>query len=249
MNDKEMSVYEHLGELRKRLIIVLLFFVAALVASFFFVDDVIVYLQHTAEAKQLTMNAFRLTDPIKVYFQFAFVIAAVLTAPVLLYQIWAFVSPGLYEKERKVTLSYIPASIVLFLAGVSFAYFVLFPFVVRFMSQLADQLGVQQMIGINEYFQFLLQLVLPFGIVFQLPIVVLFFTRLGLITPQLLVRIRKYAYLALLILAAAITPPDVLSQVIVMIPLTLLYEGSIWVAKIGYRKAQLAAEEGSGDPY
>lgn len=249
MNDKEMSVYEHLGELRKRLIIVLLFFVAALVASFFFVDDVIVYLQHTAEAKQLTMNAFRLTDPIKVYFQFVFVIAAVLTAPVLLYQIWAFVSPGLYEKERKVTLSYIPASIVLFLAGVSFAYFVLFPFVVRFMSQLADQLGVQQMIGINEYFQFLLQLVLPFGIVFQLPIVVLFFTRLGLITPQLLVRIRKYAYLALLILAAVITPPDVLSQVIVMIPLTLLYEGSIWVAKIGYRKAQLAAEEGSGDPY
>ncbi len=101
------------------------------------------------------MNAFRLTDPIKVYFQFAFVIAAVLSAPVLLYQIWAFVSPGLYEKERKVTLSYIPASIVLFLAGVSFAYFVLFPFVVRFMSQLADQLGVQQMIGINEYFQFL----------------------------------------------------------------------------------------------
>lgn len=243
MNDKEMSVYEHLGELRKRLIIVLVFFAAALVVSFFFVDDVILYLQRTAEAKHLTMNAFRLTDPIKVYFQFAFVISAVLSAPVLLYQIWAFVSPGLYEKERKVTLSYIPASIVLFLAGVSFAYFVLFPFVVRFMSQLADQLGVQQMIGINEYFQFLLQLVLPFGIVFQLPIVVLFFTRLGLITPQLLVRIRKYAYLALLILAAVITPPDVLSQVIVMIPLTILYEGSIWVARIGYRKAQRAAEE------
>ncbi len=181
MNDKEMSVYEHLGELRKRLIIVLIFFAAALVVSFFFVDDVILYLQRTAEAKHLTMNAFRLTDPIKVYFQFAFVIAAVLSAPVLLYQIWAFVSPGLYEKERKVTLSYIPASIVLFLAGVSFAYFVLFPFVVRFMSRLADQLGVQQMIGINEYFQFLLQLVLPFGIVFQLPIVVLFFTRLGLL--------------------------------------------------------------------
>ncbi|NNU85295.1 twin-arginine translocase subunit TatC [Geobacillus sp. BMUD] len=247
MNDKEMSVYEHLGELRKRLIIVLVFFAVALVASFFFVDDVILYLQRTAEAKHLTMNAFRLTDPIKVYFQFAFVIAAVLTSPVSLYQIWAFVSPGLYEKERRVTLSYIPASIVLFLAGVSFAYFVLFPFVVRFMSQLADQLGVQQMIGINEYFQFLLQLVLPFGIVFQLPIVVLFFTRLGLITPQLLVRIRRHAYLALLILAAIITPPDVLSQIIVMIPLAILYEGSIWVARIGYRKAQRAAEqEGNG---
>ncbi|NNV07828.1 twin-arginine translocase subunit TatC [Geobacillus sp. C56-T2] len=247
MNDKEMSVYEHLGELRRRLIAVLVFFAAALAASFFFVDDVIIYLQRTAETKQLTMNAFRLTDPIKVYFQFAFVIAAVLTSPVLLYQIWAFVSPGLYEKERKVTLSYIPASIVLFLGGVSFAYFVLFPFVVRFMNQLAEQLGVQQMIGINEYFQFLLQLVLPFGVVFQLPIVVLFFTRLGLITPQFLVRVRKYAYLVLLIIAAIITPPDLLSQVIVMIPLTLLYEGSIWIAKIGYRKARAAAEQGDSE--
>ncbi|KPC98177.1 Sec-independent protein translocase protein TatCy [Geobacillus sp. BCO2] len=101
MNDKEMSVYEHLGELRKRLIIVLVFFAAALVVSFFFVDDVILYLQRTAEAKHLTMNAFRLTDPIKVYFQFAFVIAAVLSAPVLLYQIWAFVSLVCMKKSGK----------------------------------------------------------------------------------------------------------------------------------------------------
>ncbi|EZP79211.1 Sec-independent protein translocase subunit TatC [Parageobacillus genomosp. 1] len=243
MNDKEMSVYEHLGELRKRLIIVLVFFGIALIGSFFFVEPIILYLQHTDEAKELTMNAFRLTDPIKIYFQFAFVIAFILTAPVLLYQIWAFVSPGLYEKERKVTLSYIPLSIFLFLAGVSFAYFVLFPFVVRFMQNLAERLGIHQVIGINEYFEFLLQLVLPFGIVFQLPVVVMFLTRLGLITPMLLSKVRKYAYLALLILAAAITPPDVLSQVIVMIPLSILYEASIWISKMAYRKVLLAQQE------
>jgi sec-independent protein translocase protein TatC len=243
MNDKEMSVYEHLGELRKRLIIVLVFFGVALIGSFFFVEPVILYLQQTDEAKELTMNAFRLTDPIKIYFQFAFVIAFILTAPVLLYQIWAFVSPGLYEKERKVTLSYIPLSIFLFLAGVSFAYFVLFPFVVHFMQNLAERLGIHQVIGINEYFTFLLQLVLPFGIVFQLPVVVMFLTRLGLITPMLLSKIRKYAYLALLILAAVITPPDVLSQVIVMIPLSVLYETSIWISKMAYRKVLLAQQE------
>jgi sec-independent protein translocase protein TatC len=243
MNDKEMSVYEHLGELRKRLIIVLVFFGIALIGSFFFVEPIILYLQHTDEAKELTMNAFRLTDPIKIYFQFAFVIAFVLTAPVLLYQIWAFVSPGLYEKERKVTLSYIPLSIFLFLAGVSFAYFVLFPFVVRFMQNLAERLGIHQVIGINEYFEFLLHLILPFGIVFQLPVVVMFLTRLGLITPMLLSKVRKYAYLALLILAAAITPPDVLSQVIVMIPLSILYEASIWISKMAYRKVLLAQQE------
>ncbi|KYD32131.1 MULTISPECIES: twin-arginine translocase subunit TatC [Anoxybacillaceae] len=243
MDDKEMSVYEHLGELRKRLIIVLVFFVIALIASFFFVEPVILYLQRTDEAKELTMNAFRLTDPIKIYFQFAFVLAFVLTAPVLLYQIWAFVSPGLYEKERRVTLSYIPISIFLFLAGISFAYFILFPFVVRFMQNLASRLGIHQVIGINEYFEFLLHLILPFGIVFQLPVVVMFLTRLGLITPMLLIKVRKYAYLALLILAAVITPPDVLSQVIVMIPLSILYEVSIWISKIAYRKALLAQTE------
>ncbi|MBA2876951.1 twin-arginine translocase subunit TatC [Thermaerobacillus caldiproteolyticus] len=242
MNDKEMSVYEHLGELRKRLIIVVVFFVIAMIASFFLVEPVILYLQKAGEAKELTMNAFRLTDPIKIYMQFAFVIALIMTSPVLLYQLWAFISPGLYERERKVTLSYIPLSLLLFLAGVSFAYFVLFPFVVHFMQNLASSLGIHQVIGINEYFEFLLQLVLPFGLVFQLPIIVMFLTRLGLITPMFLVKVRKYAYFVLLIVAAIITPPDVLSQVIVMIPLSILYEISIWISRIAYRRARLAEQ-------
>ncbi|MBB5326327.1 sec-independent protein translocase protein TatC [Anoxybacillus tepidamans] len=245
MNDKEMSVYEHLGELRKRLIIVLVFFGVAMIASFFFVEPVILYLQKADEAKELTMNAFRLTDPIKIYMQFAFVIALILTAPVLLYQIWAFVSPGLYERERKVTLSYIPLSLFLFFCGVGFAYFVLFPFVVRFMQNLASDLGINQVIGINEYFEFLLQLVLPFGVLFQLPVIVMFLTRLGLITPMLLSKGRRYAYLLLLIVAAVITPPDVMSQLIVMIPLSILYEISIWISKIAYRKVLLAEQQGA----
>jgi sec-independent protein translocase protein TatC len=243
MNDKEMSVYDHLEELRKRLIIVLIFFVIAMIASFFLVEPVILYLQKADEAKELTMNAFRLTDPIKIYMQFAFVIALIMTGPVFLYQLWAFVSPGLYEKERKVTLSYIPLSLFLFLCGVGFAYFVLFPFVVRFMQDLASRLGIHQVIGINEYFQFLLQLVLPFGLLFQLPVIVMFLTRLGLITPMLLSKGRRYAYLLLLIVAAIITPPDVLSQLIVMIPLSILYEVSIWISKIAYRKVLLAEQQ------
>jgi len=238
-----MSVYEHLGELRKRLIIVTIFFVAALIASFFLVEPIILYLQGTDEAKQLTMNAFRLTDPIKIYIQFTFIIALIITAPVFLYQLWAFVSPGLYEKERKVTLSYIPLSVLLFLGGISFSYFVLFPFVVDFMLNLAGRLGINQVIGINEYFQFMLQLILPFGLLFQMPVLVMFLTRLGIITPMLLSRIRRYAYFMLLIIAAFITPPDVVSQIIVTLPLCVLYEISIWISKIAYRKALLSAQE------
>jgi sec-independent protein translocase protein TatC len=243
MNNKEMSVYEHLGELRKRFIIVAIFFIVALVASFFLVEPIILYLQRADEAKELTMNAFRLTDPIKIYMQFAFIIAVILTTPMFLYQLWAFVSPGLYEKERKVTLSYIPLSVGLFLSGIAFAYFVLFPFVVDFMQNLATRLGIHQVIGINEYFQFMLQLILPFGLLFQLPVIVMFLTRLGLITPMLLSKIRRYAYFTLLVIAAFITPPDVISQIIVTIPLCLLYEVSIWISKVSYRKVLLAAQK------
>jgi sec-independent protein translocase protein TatC len=243
MNNKEMSVYEHLGELRKRFIIVAIFFIVALVASFFLVEPIILYLQRADEAKELTMNAFRLTDPIKIYMQFAFIIAVILTTPMFLYQLWAFVSPGLYEKERKVTLSYIPLSVGLFLGGIAFAYFVLFPFVVDFMQNLATRLGIHQVIGINEYFQFMLQLILPFGLLFQLPVIVMFLTRLGLITPMLLSKIRRYAYFTLLVIAAFITPPDVISQIIVTVPLCLLYEVSIWISKVSYRKVLLAAQK------
>lgn len=152
------------------------------------------YLQETDEAKELTLNAFNLTDPLYVFMQFAFIIGIVLTSPVILYQLWAFVSPGLYERERKVTLSYIPISILLFLVGLSFSYYILFPFVVDFMKRISQDLNVTQVIGINEYFHFLLRLTIPFGLLFQMPVILMFLTRLGIVTPMFLTKIRKYAY-------------------------------------------------------
>lgn len=242
MNQKDMTVYEHIAELRKRLIYVVVFFFIAVIGGFFMAEPIIVYLQHTDEAKELTMNAFRITDPIKIYMQMAFVISFVLTTPVLFYHLWAFISPGLYHKERKVTLSYIPISLLLFIAGISFSYFILFPFVIDFMTRIADKLDINQVIGINEYFQFLFQITVPFGILFQLPVVIMFLTRLGILTPMFLSKIRKYAYFVLLVIAAFITPPDLISHLMVTIPLFILYEISIWISKIAYKKAQLAEE-------
>lgn len=237
-----MTVYEHIAELRKRLIYVVVFFFIAVIGGFFMAEPIIVYLQHTDEAKELTMNAFRITDPLKIYMQMAFVISFVLTTPVLFYHLWAFISPGLYHKERKVTLSYIPISLLLFIAGISFSYFILFPFVIDFMTRIADKLDINQVIGINEYFQFLFQITVPFGILFQLPVVIMFLTRLGILTPMFLTKIRKYAYFVLLVIAAFITPPDLISHLMVTIPLFILYEISIWISKIAYKKAQLAEE-------
>lgn len=240
MTDKEMSVYDHIGELRKRLIIVGSLFMASVIGGFFLAEPIIVYLQHTEQAKDLTMNAFRLTDPIKVFMQFAFLIAFIITFPVAFYQLWSFISPGLYEKERRVTLSYIPISLILFLSGLAFSYFVLFPFVVSFMMGLANRLEINQVIGINEYFQFLFQLTVPFGVLFQLPVVVMFLTRLGIVTPQFFVKFRKIAYFILLVVAAFITPPELLSHLMVTVPLFILYEISIIISRIAYRKAKLA---------
>lgn len=233
-----MSVFEHIAELRKRLIIVVVFFFIAVIAGFLLSRPIIIYLQHTDEARNLTLNSFNLTDPLMVYMKFAFIIAFVLTSPIILYQLWSFVSPGLYEKERRVTLSYIPISVGLFLLGVAFSYFILFPFVVEFMERISNDLGINQVIGINEYFTFLLQLVIPFGVLFQLPVVVMFLTRLGIVTPMFLSKIRRYAYFALLVIAALITPPELTSHLMVSIPLFILYEISIWVSRISYRKAQ-----------
>ncbi|WP_416723551.1 twin-arginine translocase subunit TatC [Bacillus stercoris] len=238
MKVNQMSLLEHFAELRKRLLIVALAFVVFFIAGFFLAKPIIVYLQETDEAKQLTLNAFNLTDPLYVFMQFAFIIGIVLTSPVILYQLWAFVSPGLYEKERKVTLSYIPISILLFLAGLSFSYYILFPFVVDFMKRISQDLNVNQVIGINEYFHFLLQLTIPFGLLFQMPVILMFLTRLGIVTPMFLAKIRKYAYFTLLVIAALITPPELLSHMMVTVPLLILYEISILISKTAYRKAQ-----------
>ena len=240
MKGREMSLLEHIIELRRRLVFIAFFFAVFVMAGFFLAKPIILYLQQTDEAKLLTLNAFKLTDPLLVYMQFAVIIGAVLTAPLVLYQLWAFISPGLYEKERKVTLSYIPVSIILFLGGIAFSYFILFPFVVEFMTNLSDDLKVNQVIGIYEYFQFLIQLTIPFGLLFQMPVIIMFITRLGLVTPMLLAKIRKYAYFFLFVIAAFITPPDMLSDFMVAAPLLILYEISIVISRISYRKAQKA---------
>ncbi|MCL7748830.1 MULTISPECIES: twin-arginine translocase subunit TatC [Halalkalibacter] len=243
MEQRDMSVMDHIVELRRRIIITLVFFIVALIAGFFLATPLITYLQSTPTAQDLPMNAFKMTDPIRIFMTFAFASALIITFPVILYQLWAFVSPGLHEKEQKATLAYIPFAFILFIAGLSFSYFVLFPFIVQFMGSLSERLGITEQYGINEYFSFLFQVTLPFGLLFQLPVIVMFFTRLGMLTPSLLAQVRKFAYFVLLVIAGFITPPEILSHLMVTLPLLLLYEFSIWVSYLTYRKVQRLERE------
>ncbi|SDI91517.1 twin-arginine translocase subunit TatC [Natribacillus halophilus] len=236
MNQRDMTFRAHFEELRKRLIFSALFLVVGLGVGFFLAPTVVEYLQSIPEAQDFPMNAFQLTDPLRVYINFAFFISIILVLPVILYQVWAFIAPGLAEKERKITLSYIPIATVLFLGGIAFSFYVLLPYIMDFLGDLAERLNITEQYGINEYFSFLFRLTLPFGFIFQLPVVVMFLTRLGLITPMFLTRIRKYAYFALLVIAAFITPPELVSHLIVTVPLFLLYELSVVISRYAFRK-------------
>lgn len=238
MEQKDMSVYDHIGELRRRLIIVFVFFAIALIGGLFLAKPIITFLQSAPTAQDIPMNAFKPIDPLRVYMTFAFFSAFLIIFPVILYQLWAFISPGLHETERKVTLAYIPIAFLLFLTGISFSYFILFPFVIQFVGTLAGQLGINEMYGINEYFTFLFQLTIPFGLLFQMPVVIMFLTRLGIVTPAFLARVRKFAYFGLLVIAGLITPPELISHLMVTVPLFLLYEISIVISRVAYRKAQ-----------
>lgn len=181
---------------------------------------------------------FALSDALRVYLQFAFVVSLIITTPFAMFQLWKFVKPGLTAHEQRATLIYIPAAFLLFIIGILFAYYWIFPFIVQFMSSFSERLGAQEMYGISQYFGFMFRLILPIGIVFELPVVVMFLTRIHVLTPHMLKKFRRYAYVLLVLIAAMITPPDFVSNILVSIPLIVLYELSIWLSHRVYRKVQ-----------
>ncbi|MFA7745803.1 twin-arginine translocase subunit TatC [Salinicoccus roseus] len=243
MADSEKREFtEHLEELRKRLLIVMYFFVGALIVGFFLSKPLIYQMQNAPWAESIQMHAFQVTDPLKIYLLVIVIIGLVVVLPVIMYQLWAFVAPGLYGNERKLTLSYIPIVMILMLIGMAFGYFVLVPYIIQFTFDLSEEMGIETTIGINQYFGFLFRTVLPFGVIFQMPILVLFLTQLGLLTPMFLKKNRKYAYFILLVIAALIAPPDLMTHIMLTIPMIVLYEISIYISKIGYRR-HLKAEQ------
>ncbi|MGG1662814.1 twin-arginine translocase subunit TatC [Brevibacillus sp. NRS-1366] len=243
MTDQEMTVVEHLTELRKRIIWVLAVFIVALIAGFFCAGPLIEYLKQEPIADGVPIISLHPSDALRVYMQFAFLIGLVAVLPVALYHTWRFVSPGLQESERRGTLYFIPAACFLFIVGILFGYYVVFPMIMQFMTQMTKSIGADPNYGIAEYFGFLFNMVIPFGILFQLPIVVMFLTRLRILNPMRLAKVRRFAYFGLAVVGVTLTPPDIVSDVLVIIPLLLLYEMSIWLSRIVYRKQLKEQEE------
>ncbi|MGG3470180.1 twin-arginine translocase subunit TatC [Neobacillus pocheonensis] len=230
MEDRELQLVDHLEELRKRIIVSVVAFVAFFIVAFIYVDDI--YKWFVGDQKLQVLGP---SDIMWIYFMLATVVAIAATIPVLALQIWLFVKPALKPNERRITLSYVPALFFLFLGGLAFGYFVIYPMVLDFLVNMGQGMFVTNFTA-ERYFRFILNMSLPFGVLFELPVVVMFLTSLGIINPFVLSKIRKYAYFVLIIIAIVITPPDFMSDFVVTLPLLLLYEVSINLSKFVYRK-------------
>jgi sec-independent protein translocase protein TatC len=238
MQEEAASLVEHLTELRKRIIWVLIVLVLSMVAGLVVTRPLIFYLTSHEPASSIpnNLNTFSPWDSIQIYMQFAFVIGLSVTLPFALYQLWAFVKPGLTELERRATLRYIPGTVVLFLLGLAFGYFVVFPMAFYFTSSVTKSLGLTETYGISQYFSFMFNIVLPMSLLFELPVVVMFLTKIRILNPTRLRKMRRYAYLVLVIIATVVTPPDFISDILVAIPLIVLYELSVMLSGMVYRK-------------
>lgn len=230
-----MPILDHLEELRKRIIVSVVTFVFFFIGSFVFVKDIYHFLIKDADQKLTILSP---GDVLWAYMSIAAVAAVTFSFPVIAYQVWKYISPALKETERVSGLAYIPFFLLLFLLGLSFGFFVLFPMVMNFLLTIsADQF--ETMFTVDRYFKFMFYMTVPLAFLFELPAVVLFLTKLGLINPKQLIKVRKYAYFCLIVVSVLVTPADFLSDVLVIIPLLALYEISITLSRFVYNKQQV----------
>lgn len=256
--NKEMSFLNHLEELRWLLVrSCIAILIASVIAVFFneFIFDVIIFgpkngdfvtYQFFCELAQkydldqsfcnselpFVIQNRAMEGQLSVMIWTCISAGFIIAFPFILWEFWKFISPALYQKERKYAKLFIFVSSILFFLGVIFGYFVLVPLSINFLANFTISGIVENQIDINSYISLVKTTSLATGLVFELPIIIFFLTYLGLITDKFLKEYRRYAYVLILIVAAIVTPPDVISQTIVSIPLVILYECSIIVAKI-----------------
>ena len=224
---------EHLIELRNRL----LYCIGAVLVVFLglvaFANDIYTFVAEPLIAllpEGTSMIATEVATPFLTPFKLTFFVSVVLALPYLLYQIWSFLAPGLYENEKSLIAPLIGSSVLLFYAGITFAYFIVFPLVFGFFTSVAPE-GVTIMTDIASYLDFVIKLFLAFGIVFEIPVAIILLIRTGAVTPESLAAKRAYVVVGCFILGMLLTPPDVISQVLLALPMWILYELGIIIGR------------------
>lgn len=244
---EKMPFTEHLEELRRRLIICAVAVGVGFVIAYFFKEKIFAWLMQPL-LRALPQDGHQkliYTAPheaFMTYMKVSFLGGVALAVPVILYQFWRFVAPGLYEHERRYLYPIVILSTVFFLGGAAFGYLVVFPYGFQFFASFATEY-IAPMISTKEFLSFATRLLIAFGLIFELPLVTLFLAKLGLVKASFLQKQRKYAILIIFIVAAILTPPDVFTQILMAIPLLILYEMSVWIAYFFGKKEQAETQE------
>ncbi|MDX8396448.1 MAG: twin-arginine translocase subunit TatC [Mariprofundaceae bacterium] len=226
------GILSHLQELRKRLKMVALVYVFGVIVLMNFSDVVFDFMAQpllTVLPPDTPLVFLNAPDVFFTYLKIALVLAIFATAPVTFYQVWAFIAPGLYHHEKRAFVGYFVASVALLLAGGAFAFYVVFPLMFQFFIGFSTE-SIQAMPAIKEYLTLVLKLLFAFGISFQIPIVVMLLVRLDLVDTQTLADKRRYVVVWAFIFAAILTPPDIVSQSLLAVPMMLLYEIGLLLA-------------------
>jgi len=244
-----MTFLEHLEDLRKRLFYSFIVVIAVVIPAWFFSKDIynilaIPVTKYLPEGEKLAFTT--LTAPFMLYIKTSFLAAIFITSPYIFYQFWLFVAPGLYRKEKKYVIPFVLFTTIFFSLGATFAYFVVFPFACRFFLGLGSEF--QAVITVDKYFSLALRVILGIALVFEMPTLVFFLSRMGLVTSKWMLKNFKYAVLAIFIIAAIITPtPDMVTQSIIAFPMLGLYGLSILIAFFSQKKRDKKAKESEED--
>lgn len=235
--DKEQPLIAHLIELRQRVMRIVLFVLVIFAGLFYFANDLYAYLSAPLTAllpEGTSMIATDVTSPFFAPFKLALVLAVFIGIPYILHQIWSFIAPGLYENEKHLAVPLLISSIFLFYAGIAFAYFVVFPLVFGFFTSVGPE-NVAVMTDISSYLNFVLKLFFAFGVVFEIPIATLLLIWSGATTAQSLGEKRAYVIVGCFVVGMLLTPPDIISQSLLALPMWLLFEVGLIMGRIFVR--------------
>lgn len=227
----QTSFVGHLNELRRRLVFTVAAFLVSLAGAFIYVKEIYRWLVRDLDQKLAILAP---SDILWVYLKLAGVVALAVTLPIAGYQVWRFVKPALQPAEQRATLAYIPWLAILFIVGIAFGYWVIYPMVMEFLEKMSGDF--ETVYTAEKYFSFMISMTVPFGLLFEMPVTVMFLTRLGILNPARLAKARKLSYFGLTVTAVLITPPDIVSDVLVIIPLFILFEISVALSGFVHRK-------------
>ena len=228
----KMTIMQHFAELRRRILWTAFVFVLAFVFGWIISNSVEAFLSAPLMSvwNDAALLYAEITDGLMIQFSLATLVALIITVPVLLWNIWAYIAPGLHKNEKQFLIPIFVISPLLFIAGAAFAFYILFPFVFKFFLEINDSASVPVVLlpSIKGYLAFSIGLLKVFGLAFQLPLILIGLNRVGLLSKEAAIKSRRYVIIGVFVLAAMLTPPDILSQILLAVPMLLLFEISLF---------------------